>query len=151
MKSAKFMNNKWLLLQATRKQPQEKVLQMSLKGERLKIHFPEATAKLKGVWSEVPWNTSMEDVKKKIWRGKIIDSVWSVWAFWRTKSTCKCILRINWTGLRTLKLSKRRARAASIFCGGWCLSTSAGKWWGCFMSLWCTVLSCLLLCARAAS
>lgn len=64
---ARFMSNKRILIYATSKQQQEKVLKMSsLQGERMKAHIPGALAKVRGVISGLPLSMSMEDVKNEI-------------------------------------------------------------------------------------
>jgi len=75
IKFARFMNNKRILIHATNKQQQEKILSMSsLQGERMKAHIPGAMAKVRGVISGVPLSMSMDDVKKEIQGGKIVEA-----------------------------------------------------------------------------
>lgn len=73
---ARFMSNKRVLIHATSKQQQEKILKMSsLQGERMKAHIPGAMAKVRGVISGVPLSMSMEDVKNEIQGGKVIEAI----------------------------------------------------------------------------
>ena len=57
--------------------------------------------------------------------------------------------KLDWT--KNTEDLYKKGQSVSTFWGGWGPSTSAGQYWGCFMSLWWPVHSCLLSCAGAAS
>ena len=69
------MNNRRIIISAESKKPQEIILGMShLDGGRIKAHVPGMAAKLRGVITNVPLEMSMEEVKKMIKGGKVIDA-----------------------------------------------------------------------------
>lgn len=75
IKYAKLMSNRRILISTLSKKQQEMVLKMSsLGGGKIKVHVPGMAAKLRGVISNVPLEMSIEDVKKEIQGGKVIEA-----------------------------------------------------------------------------
>lgn len=74
IKYAKLLSNRRILISAINKKQQERIMKMgSLGGGKITVHIPGTAAKLRGVISNVPLEMSMEEVKKEIQGGKVIE------------------------------------------------------------------------------
>jgi len=74
IKYAKLLNNRRMLISAVNKKQQEMILKMSnLGGGNIKVHVPGMVAKIRGVISNVPLEMSVEDVKREIRGGKVLE------------------------------------------------------------------------------
>ena len=61
IKFAKFLNNRGVLISAASKQQQDKILKIeTLDGVRITTHIPGSVAKVRGVISNVPLETSRD-------------------------------------------------------------------------------------------
>lgn len=74
IKYAKLLSNRKILISGINKKQQERIMKMgSLDGGKIMVHIPGTAAKLRGVISNVPMEMSMEEVKKEIQGGKVIE------------------------------------------------------------------------------
>ena len=72
-KYAKYLNNKRLLIYVKDELQRDRFLRTEmLNGEKISVHVPGSSAKLKGVIFDIPQDITMDEVMKEVRGGKVI-------------------------------------------------------------------------------